>query len=113
VRSRLCAGPNPTTSTARGGPVDGDWILRVGEEGKRVWRASLANGNQVTGTIIPLSSDWGTMTGSFDGEHLVISRFDEINAHLFKASLTTRGTLEGRLDSGASPQRATHPATLR
>jgi peroxiredoxin len=85
----------------RGGPVDGDWLLRVGEEGKeRVWRASLAQtGNQVTGTIIPLSGDWGTMTGSFDGEHLVISRFDGINAHLFKASLTTRGTLEGQLDS--------------
>jgi peroxiredoxin len=86
---------------ARGGPVDGDWLLRVGEEGKeRVWRASLAQtGNQVTGTIIPLSGDWGTLTGSFDGEHLAISRFDGINAHLFKASLTTRGTLEGRLDS--------------
>jgi len=85
----------------RGGPVDGDWLLRVGEEGKeRVWRASLAQtGNQVTGTIIPLSGDWGTMTGSFDGEHLSISRFDGINAHLFKASLTTRGTLEGKLDS--------------
>jgi len=39
------------------------------------------------------------MTGSFDGEHLSISRFDGINAHLFKASLTTRGTLEGQLDS--------------
>jgi peroxiredoxin len=86
---------------ARGGPVDGDWLLRVGDQGKeRVWRASFRQtGNQVTGTIIPLSGDWGTLTGSFDGEHLAISRFDGINAHLFTASLTTRGTLEGRLDS--------------
>jgi thiol-disulfide isomerase/thioredoxin len=53
----------------------------------------------VSGTIIPLSGDWGTMTGTFENGQLTLSRFDGINAYLFKARLNPSGALEGLLNS--------------
>jgi thiol-disulfide isomerase/thioredoxin len=81
--------------------LSGDWILRVGEgEEQKFWRAAFRqSGTQVTGTIIPPSGDWGTLTGTFENGQLRLSRFDGINAHLFKAQLTGDGKLEGVLDS--------------
>jgi peroxiredoxin len=83
--------------------LSGDWVLRVvriGGDQARIWRASLhQNGTALSGTIIPLSGDWGTMTGTFENGQLTLSRFDGINAHLFKAKLNPRGQLEGQLDS--------------
>jgi hypothetical protein len=63
--------------------ISGDWLLRVGEGDKqRVWRASFKqNGTDISGTIIPLSGDWGTMTGTFENGQLQLSRFDGINAN--------------------------------
>jgi peroxiredoxin len=81
--------------------ISGDWLLRVGEGDKqRVWRASFKqNGADITGTIIPLSGDWGTMTGTFGNGQLQLSRFDGINAYLLKARLTEDGRLEGLINS--------------
>ncbi|MBO0798400.1 MAG: TlpA family protein disulfide reductase, partial [Blastocatellia bacterium] len=81
--------------------ISGDWLLRVGEGDKqRVWRASFKqNGADISGTIIPLSGDWGTMTGTFENGHLQLSRFDGINAYLIKARLTEDGRLEGLINS--------------
>jgi peroxiredoxin len=81
--------------------ISGDWLLRVGEGDKqRVWRASFKqNGAEISGTIIPLSGDWGTMTGTFENGQLQLSRFDGINAYLLKARLTEDGRLEGLINS--------------
>ncbi len=86
---------------AAGADLSGDWILRVGEgEEQKFWRAAFRqSGTQVAGTIIPPSGDWGTLTGTFENGQLRLSRFDGINAHLFKAQLTSDGKLEGMLDS--------------
>jgi thiol-disulfide isomerase/thioredoxin len=89
------------SKASSGAEISGDWLLRVGEGDKqRIWRAAFRQqGSEVTGTIIPVSGDWGTLTGTFANGQLALSRFDGINAHLFKAKLTERGTLEGLLDS--------------
>ena len=88
-------------AAAPGGNLSGEWLLRVGEgEGQKTWRASLRQkGGEVSGTIIPLSGDWGTLTGTFERGQLTLSRFDGINAYLFKARLTEQGKLEGLLNS--------------
>lgn len=81
--------------------LSGDWLLRVGEaNNQRTWRASFQQqGAEVSGTIIPLSGDWGTMTGTFENGELRLTRFDGINAYLLKVKLTAEGKLEGLINS--------------
>jgi thiol-disulfide isomerase/thioredoxin len=82
--------------------VSGEWVMRVGEEPKlSYWRAAFKQqGAKAEGTIIPLSGDWGEMTGSFENNQLTLNRFDGINCRVFKATLTPQGTLEGIVDFG-------------
>jgi thiol-disulfide isomerase/thioredoxin len=88
--------------------ISGEWVMRVGEEPKvNYWRAAFAQqGSEVKGTIIPVSGDWGEMTGSFENKRLTLNRFDGINCRIFKGTLTRQGTLEGFVDFGLfDPQR--------
>ncbi|MCI0390847.1 MAG: TlpA family protein disulfide reductase [Acidobacteria bacterium] len=89
------------TTAAPNADLSGDWLLRVGEGDKqRLWRASFEQrGAEVSGTIIPLSGDWGTMTGKFENGALRLTRFDGINAYLLKVKLTADGKLEGMINS--------------
>lgn len=85
--------------------ISGEWVMRVGEEPKiSYWRAAIQQkgqqGSRVQGTIIPLSGDWGEMTGSFESNQLTLNRFDGINCRVFKATLTPQGALEGFVDFG-------------
>jgi peroxiredoxin len=104
LRRELRAWRAPTSAKTKAAPsadLSGDWLLRVGEGDKqRTWRASFKQqGSDVTGTIIPLSGDWGTMTGSFENGELRLTRFDGINAYLLKVKLTSEGKLEGMINS--------------
>ncbi len=96
---------NPPASDSR--TVSGEWLLRVGEgEKQKVWRAEFKQkGAAVTGTLIPPSGDWGVMTGNCYDGRLMLSRFDGINAHNFKAVLTDQDTLEGIVDFGLPDSR--------
>jgi thiol-disulfide isomerase/thioredoxin len=82
--------------------ITGDWRLDV-EEKKGVratWRATFTqSGGEVRGTLMPVSGDWGTLTGSFQSGELRMSRFDGIRALLLRARLTSVGKLEGKLNS--------------
>jgi thiol-disulfide isomerase/thioredoxin len=83
--------------------LTGDWILKVGEgEQQRLWRAAFKTANgQAGGTIIPVSGDWGQLSGTFTADNtLTLNRFDGINARIFKATLQPDGTLVGYLDLG-------------
>jgi thiol-disulfide isomerase/thioredoxin len=89
-------------SSNSSGQISGEWVMRVGEEPKiSFWRAAFKQqGLRVRGTIIPLSGDWGEMTGSFENNQLTLNRFDGINCRVFKATLTPQGALEGFVDLG-------------
>lgn len=92
----------PTTTEAKPSvDLSGDWLLRVGEaNNQRTWRAWFKQqGADVTGTIIPLSGDWGLMTGKFQNGELRLTRFDGINAYLLNVKLTADGKLEGLINS--------------
>ncbi len=83
--------------------LTGDWVLKVGEgEQQRLWRASFKTANgQASGTIIPVSGDWGQLSGTFTADNtLTLNRFDGINARIFKAMLQSDGTLAGYVDLG-------------
>ncbi len=82
--------------------LSGEWVLRVGDAPKQsLWRAAFRqNGNEMTGTIIPVSGDWGELVGTFENGQLKLNRFDGINCRIFKARLTPQGTLEGIVDLG-------------
>lgn len=94
-----------------GSKVDltGDWILKVGEgEKQRLWRAAFKTENgRATGTIIPVSGDWGSLDGTWTPDHvLTLNRFDGINARVLKVTLQADGTLAGFVDLGLpDPQR--------
>jgi thiol-disulfide isomerase/thioredoxin len=96
------AASNPSNSSNSSPDINGEWVMRVGEEPKvSFWRAAFKQqGSGARGTIIPLSGDWGEMTGSFENNQLTLNRFDGINCRVFKATLTPDGALEGFVDFG-------------
>lgn len=80
----------------------GDWILRVGEGDKeRLWRAVVSEQDgEMRGTVIPLSGDWGTMTGRIENGELYLGRFDGINVRVLKLKVNTDGAISGTVDLG-------------
>jgi peroxiredoxin len=100
--------PMVVPAAAEGKDLSGEWTLRVGEgEQQKTWQMSLKQtGADVSGTIIPPSGDWGTLTGTFGYGKLTMSRFDGINARLLRAELNDKGQLVGIVDLGlAEPKR--------
>lgn len=93
-----------TAASNPGADISGEWVMSVGEEQKEsFWRAAFnQQGSQVRGTIIPVSGDWGEITGTFENNQLTLNRFDGINCRVFKATLTPQGKLEGFVDLGGS-----------
>ena len=89
-------------STNSGESVGGEWVMTVTQAGRvSYWRAAFLQVNgEVSGTIIPVSGDWGTMTGSIENGELRLNRFDGINCRVFRAKLTPEGKLEGIVDFG-------------
>ncbi|MBS1825539.1 MAG: TlpA family protein disulfide reductase [Acidobacteria bacterium] len=81
--------------------VSGEWILTSQEEGKTVlYRALLRQqGARLEGTLVPVSGDWGTMTGSVSQNRITLSRFDGIRALLLEATLQPNGLLAGNLNT--------------
>jgi thiol-disulfide isomerase/thioredoxin len=96
------AASNQSTSPNSSSDISGEWVMRVGEEPKvSFWRAAIKQqGSGAKGTIIPVSGDWGEMTGAFENNQLTLNRFDGINCRVFKAMLTPKGALEGFVDFG-------------
>ncbi len=94
-RKQPAKGEKPSVNVA------GEWMLTAEEEGKSVvYRALLRqNGARLDGTLVPVSGDWGAMTGSVIGNRIVLSRFDGIRALLFEASVGEDGGLAGLLHS--------------
>jgi thiol-disulfide isomerase/thioredoxin len=96
------AASSQSNSSSQSTDISGEWVMRVGEEPKvSFWRAAFKQqGSRAKGTIIPVSGDWGEMTGSFENNQLKLNRFDGINCRIFKATLTPQGALEGFVDFG-------------
>src|SRR5262249_50968767 len=85
---------NPSSQST---DISGEWVLRVGEEPKvSFWRAAFKQqGSLAKGTIIPLSGDWGEMTGSFENNRLTLTLCDGTHCRVFRAPLPRRGAREG------------------
>ncbi len=104
ARRGAANGKLATIAGDSGAGISGEWVMRVGEEPKQsFWRAAFKQqGSQASGTIIPVSGDWGEITGTFENNQLTLNRFDGINCRIFKATLTPQGTFEGFVDLGGS-----------
>lgn len=83
-------------------PINGSWIIEVGAPtNRRYWRAEFhAVGEAAGGTIIPVSGDWGDLSGTWIDRTLTLYRFDGINSRVFRATLQPDGTLVGEYDLG-------------
>jgi thiol-disulfide isomerase/thioredoxin len=84
------------------GELTGEWVMKVGEApNQRLWRAAFTqSGDRAEGTIIPVTGDWGRLTGTFEHGELKLNRFDGINSRIFRARLNPAGQLEGIVDLG-------------
>jgi thiol-disulfide isomerase/thioredoxin len=93
--------PAPAESTNKS-DLTGDWLLKVGTgDAQKLWRAAFqTKANQATGTIIPVSGDWGQMSGVWAGDELTLNRFDGINSRVIRLKAQPDGTLSGELDLG-------------
>ena len=89
-------------AATEGKDLSGEWDMKVGEgEKQRLWRLMLTQKDgALSGTILTPSGDWGMMTGEFAYGKMQITRFDIINAHLFRAQLNAQGQLEGMVELG-------------
>lgn len=99
---RATRGAAQVSHDAGAANVSGEWVVKVGDPPQqRFWRAAFTQqGSEARGTIIPVSGDWGQLSGTFENNQLTLNRFDGINARVFKATLTPQGTLEGYVDLG-------------
>ncbi|MBO0722856.1 MAG: TlpA family protein disulfide reductase, partial [Blastocatellia bacterium] len=102
LRATRGAAQPPSNSANTGADLSGEWVLIVGDAPKQsYWRASFKQaGAEVSGTIIPMSGDWGEITGVFADNQLSLNRFDGINSRVVKLQLKPDGGLEGYLDLG-------------
>lgn len=98
LRQVVVASPAPHSLT-------GDWVLTVGTApNQRYWRASFqqdaSQASLVGGTLITVSGDWGSFSGTVDGDRIALSRFDGINSRVLKARWLADGRFEGVVDLG-------------
>ncbi|NBO65260.1 MAG: TlpA family protein disulfide reductase [Acidobacteria bacterium] len=92
----------PPVPAPGGASISGEWVLTVGvAPNQRYWRAAFSqDGSVLKGTLIPVSGDWGSFTGTFNGQELVLNRFDGVNSRLLRGRLRPDGRLEGIVDLG-------------
>ena len=97
TRGERPRGPDPG-----GAALSGEWVLTVGvAPNQRYWRAAFQqDGSLLRGTLIPVSGDWGRFSGTFDGEQLILNRFDGVNSRLLRGRLRPDGRFEGIVDLG-------------
>ncbi|MBI3666067.1 MAG: TlpA family protein disulfide reductase [Acidobacteria bacterium] len=91
--------PAPTPA-APAASIGGEWLLNTDVTGRpNVWRFLVRqSGAEVTGAILRLDGDTGTLSGKFQDGKLVMSHFSGARPALLEATLTPAGTLEGTLN---------------
>ncbi len=78
--------------------IAGEWIIRAETNNNRpnAWRLILRqSGAEVTGAILRLDGDTGTLSGKFHDGKLVLSHFTAARPALVEATLKPDGTLDG------------------
>ena len=94
----------PSAEPTKPPKIDGEWEMKlVGEDQSPTkdprtalsWRLFLRqSGAEVTGSILRVDGDTGTLTGRWQGEKLVLSHFAGERPILFEATLQPDGTLD-------------------
>jgi thiol-disulfide isomerase/thioredoxin len=78
--------------------IAGEWTIRAETNNNRpnAWRLILRqSGAEVTGAILRLDGDTGTLSGKFHDGKLVLSHFSAARPALVEATLNADGTLDG------------------
>jgi thiol-disulfide isomerase/thioredoxin len=104
----------PAGPVAKALDISGDWVMTLRDASGKATQvdeatfavAPLAPGvAAVTGTVIPVSGDYGLLNGTITqegGTRFRMSRFDGIHVTLLTGELRADGTMAGELASGAS-----------
>jgi thiol-disulfide isomerase/thioredoxin len=97
VARRFVPAPAPPAS---GPSIAGEWILRTDVSGRPpIWRLLVRqSGAEVTGAILRLDGDTGTLSGTLRDGKLVMSHFSGARAARLEATLEPDGTLHGNLN---------------
>ncbi|MBE0658183.1 MAG: TlpA family protein disulfide reductase [Bryobacteraceae bacterium] len=86
------------TGAAAKSAFDGDWVLTPDGGGAgmkaRFWMA----GGKLTGTVLRIDGDFGTMAGETDGNRATLTHFDLVRATQVTLALDDAGKLTGTID---------------
>ena len=84
------------------GNVSGRWELLAGRSGQAEKQVAefVQTGSRVTGTILTTTGDYRYLDGKLAGNILSVSAFDGAHALVFKAELSSGGTLENGIFCG-------------
>ncbi len=79
-------------------PFSGDWILTP-TDGSAGMKASFQmSGGRLTGTILRIDGDFGTLAGAVSGNQATLTHFDLVRATQVRLSVDASGNLSGVID---------------
>jgi thiol-disulfide isomerase/thioredoxin len=108
----------PTTTGGSAPPISGQWDLEgvASSKGEKTWRMILRqSGTEISGAVLRVDGDTGTMTGSFQDGKFVLSHFSGSRPALLILKPASDGTMDVSLSGlhGFSEMKAVRPAEAR
>jgi len=108
----------PATTSGSAPSISGQWDLEgvASSKGEKTWRLILRqSGAEISGAVLRVDGDTGTMTGSFQNGKFVLSHFSGSRPALLILKPASDGTMDVSLSGlhGFSEMKAVRPAEAR
>jgi len=79
-------------------PFSGDWILTPADGRAGMKARFQMSGGKLTGTILRIDGDFGTLAGAVSGNQATLTHFDLVRATQVRLSVDASGNLSGVID---------------
>ncbi|HPT26702.1 MAG TPA: TlpA disulfide reductase family protein [Bryobacteraceae bacterium] len=83
---------------AESSPFLGDWVLTPADGGAGAKAHFQMAGGRLTGTILRVDGDFGTLAGAVDGDKAALTHFDLVRATHVQMEIDGQGNLSGVID---------------
>jgi thiol-disulfide isomerase/thioredoxin len=79
-------------------PFDGDWVLTPEGGGNGMKARFQMSGGKLTGTVLRIDGDFGTLAGTVSGKQATLTHFDLVRATQVTLAMDDAGKLSGVID---------------
>lgn len=86
------------TVAAAKSAFDGDWVLTPEGGGNGMKARFQMSGGKLTGTVLRIDGDFGTLAGTINGNQATLTHFDLVRATHVRMEIDGQGNLAGVLD---------------